>query len=110
MECGRQAEQAGHATLWVTATRSASALPFGALAPLLPAVTGWDAGAADAQADLLRRATGALVETAAGRRVLPRVDHAPLLGDAPGTPGHRPGVARAALPPLSRPAGAPGPD
>ena len=55
LECLRLAEAAGLATARVTATRAAAALPFGALAPLLPASHHGETGGVDDRADLLRR-------------------------------------------------------
>jgi DNA-binding CsgD family transcriptional regulator len=76
------------ATARVTATRSASGLPFGALAPLLPAAQS-EAGAVDDKADLLRRSAAALVERAAGRRLVLFIDDAHLLDDASATLVHQ---------------------
>ncbi len=88
LECLKLAEAAGVSTARVTATRSASRLPFGALAPLLPAVQS-EAGAVDDKADLLRRSAASLVERASGRRLVLFVDDAHLLDDASATLVHQ---------------------
>lgn len=88
LECLKLAERAGVTTARVTATRSASRLPFGALAPLLPA-TQIEAGAVDDKADLLRRSAASLVDRAAGHRLVLFVDDAHLLDDASATLVHQ---------------------
>jgi DNA-binding CsgD family transcriptional regulator len=77
-ECLAEVERAGLRTVRVAATRAAAALPFGALAPLLPAI---DGGSSD-RADFLRRCCAALQERAAGQRLVLLVDDAHLLDDA----------------------------
>ena len=77
-ECLAEVERAGLTTARAAATRAATGLPFGALAPLLPAI---DRGAAD-QAEFLRRCCSALRERAAGGRLVLLVDDAHLLDDA----------------------------
>ena len=87
VECLRQAERMGLATAEVCASRAAAGLPFGAVAPLLPA-GGWpEAGPGGGldRADLLGRFAGALSERAAGRRLVLLVDDAHLLDDASAT-------------------------
>jgi len=74
----RRGGTAGLRTARVAATRAAAALPFGALAPLLPAI---DGGSSD-RADFLRRCCAALLERAAGQRLVLFVDDAQLLDDA----------------------------
>jgi DNA-binding CsgD family transcriptional regulator len=86
LELGRRA---GLATARVTATRAAAGLPFGALAPLLPALHHPEPGAVDARADFLRRSAAALVERAGGRRLVLLVDDAHLLDDASATLAHQ---------------------
>ena len=81
----RLAEAAGMATARITATRAASSLPFGALAPLLPAAHHGETGGVDDRADLLRRSAAALVDRAEGRRLALLVDDAHLLDDASAT-------------------------
>jgi len=80
-EALREAEDAGYATAWATATVSARAIPFGALAHLLPAPEGGDAG----PLDVLRRARKALFEQAGGRPLAIGIDDAHLLDDASAT-------------------------
>lgn len=85
LETLRLAEAAGMATARVTATRAAASLPFGALAPLLPAAHHGETGGVDDRADLLRRSAAALIERAEGRRLALLVDDAHLLDDASAT-------------------------
>jgi DNA-binding NarL/FixJ family response regulator len=69
------AQARGLATRWAVATQAASAIPFGALAQLLP-----DGGEhAPNQAQLLRRAGSALQTQAGSRRLVLGVDDAHLL-------------------------------
>jgi replication-associated recombination protein RarA len=89
LECLRLAESAGLATASVSATRAAAALPFGALAPLLPAGHHGETGGVDDRTDLLRRSVAALVERAKGRRLALLVDDAHLLDDASATLIHQ---------------------
>lgn len=88
-EALKLAEQAGLATARVTATRAAAGLPFGALAPLLPAVEHRGAGTPDDRTELLRRSTAALLEQAAGRHLIVLVDDAHLLDEASATLVHQ---------------------
>jgi DNA-binding CsgD family transcriptional regulator len=83
VECLAQAERSGLATARTTATRAASALTFGAVAPLLPA--GETAPGTADRAELLRRFAAALAERAGGRRLVYLVDDAHLLDDASAT-------------------------
>jgi DNA-binding CsgD family transcriptional regulator len=83
------AERAGLATARVTATRSAAAVPFGALAPVLPPVLPGDGAMVDHRADLLRRSVDVLVERAGGRHLVLFVDDAHLLDDASATLVHQ---------------------
>src|SRR5256885_4894812 len=85
----RLAEAAGMVGVRVTATRAAAALPFGALAPLLPAAHHRETGGVDDRADLLRRSAAALIERAEGRRLALLVDDAHLLDDASATLIHQ---------------------
>src|SRR5438128_1740285 len=80
-ECLRLAESAGCPTAHVTATRAAASLPFGALAPMLPASDHGEVGVVDDRSDLLRRLAAALVDRAGGRRFVFLVDDAHLLDD-----------------------------
>lgn len=83
----RVAEELGFAVAHATATSSASLLPFGALAPLLPRDVRVE-GAVDDPAWLLRRWAAALVEAAGSRRLVVSVDDAHLLDDASATLVH----------------------
>jgi DNA-binding CsgD family transcriptional regulator len=96
LECLHAAEDAGFATARVHATRAAAAIPFGALAPLLPAFHHEEAGAVDDRADLLRRSAAALVERTGGRRLVLFIDDAHLLDDASATLIHQLAVTGAA--------------
>ena len=82
----REAERRGLPTAQVCATRAAAQLPFGAVAPLLPAA-GWPEAtpAGLERAELLRRFAAALSERGAGRRLVLLVDDAHLLDDASAT-------------------------
>ncbi len=85
VECLKMAEQAGLAVARVMATRATGSLPFGALAPLLPAD---DHGPGDDTGDpvaLFRSSAAALLERAAGRRLFLLVDDAHMLDDASAT-------------------------
>ncbi|MGH9156436.1 MAG: AAA family ATPase, partial [Acidimicrobiales bacterium] len=93
----RLVERAGLATARVTGSRAAAGIPFGALAPLLPAVHHGESGAVDDRADLLRRSAVALVERAGGRRLVLLVDDAHLLDDASATLVHQVAATRAAM-------------
>jgi len=97
VECLQLAERAGLATARVTASRAAAGIPFGALAPLLPAVHHEDSGAVDDRADLLRRSAAALVERAGGRRLVLLVDDGHLLDDASATLVHQLAATGSAL-------------
>ena len=77
-EAIRLGDASGFATERVVASRAASAIPFGALAPLLPSGV-----AAMAQGlNALRQATIALTERAAGKPLMLLVDDAHTLDDA----------------------------
>jgi DNA-binding CsgD family transcriptional regulator len=89
LECLGLAESAGLVTARVTATRAAASLPFGALAPLLPARHHGETGGVDDRADLLRRSATALVERAGDKRLVLLVDDAHLLDDASATLVHQ---------------------
>ena len=64
-------------TKWVGATRSAAAVPLGAMAPMLGAL-----GGARSRQDLLRRASDAIAADHHGRKFALVVDDAHLLDDA----------------------------
>src|SRR3981189_3741748 len=89
LESLRRAESAGLAAARVAATRAASTLPFGALAPLLPATHHGETGGVDDRADLLRRSAAALIERAGDRRLALLVDDVHLLDDASATLIHQ---------------------
>src|SRR4051794_2152477 len=74
LELSRAAQSRGCAVEWVRATRSAASVPLGAFAPLLRAQ--------GAGAELLAGARQALVERAAGRRLVLCVDDGQLLDHA----------------------------
>jgi len=76
-----RAEERGLATLRVTATRTAAALPLGALAALLPAAHHGETGGVDDRADLLRRSAAALMDRAGGQRLVLLVDDVQFLDD-----------------------------
>jgi DNA-binding CsgD family transcriptional regulator len=73
-EAVEDARRSRYATAWAGATGSASAIPFGALAQLLPVGLG-----GGRSADVLRRARDALVEAAGGGRLVLAIDDAHLL-------------------------------
>jgi DNA-binding CsgD family transcriptional regulator len=70
-----RAQARGLAVRWAVATQAASAIPFGALAQLLPDLGERAAG----QTQLLRWAAAALQEAAAARRLILGIDDAHLL-------------------------------
>ncbi len=109
-ECLALAERSGSATAWVTATRSAAGLPFGAIAPLLPAPPSGDEGPAENRTDLLRRSAAALADAARGRPLTLVVDDAHLLDDASATLVYQLAVNRTAFVLLTVRAGEPAPD
>jgi len=110
VECLRGAHRAGCATATVLATRSATALPFGALAPLLPSARQDGAAPSEDRTELLHRCTQALVERAAGRRLVLFVDDAHLLDDASATLIHQVAASRAAFVLATVRTGEPAPD
>ena len=69
----------------VTASRAASSIPFGALAPLLPV----DDLLADSVVGLVQRAAKTIAELGAGRPVVLGIDDAHLLDDASATLVHQ---------------------
>ena len=74
----RLGDRSGFATARIVASRAASTIPFGALAPLLPSgVTAMAQGL-----NALRQATMALTERAAGKPLMLLVDDAHALDDA----------------------------
>jgi DNA-binding CsgD family transcriptional regulator len=88
-ECLRLAERMGLPTACVVATRSAAALPFGALAPLLPGISPGEANQPEEPVDLVRRCSQALAQRAAGRRLVLLVDDCHLLDPASATLIHQ---------------------
>ena len=103
-EAASLAEAAGSAVSWVRATRSARSIPLGAFAALLPA------GEPVAGVELLARARGALVERAAGRRLVLCVDDGQLLDDASAALVHQLAAAGEAFAVVSVRRDEPGPD
>ncbi len=89
------AEQAGRPTARATASRAASCLPFGAVAPLLRD-SGYGSAVVGDDDDLLRRFATALAPPAGGRLVL-LVDDAHLLDDASASLIHHLAVAGSTL-------------
>ncbi|HVE26232.1 MAG TPA: AAA family ATPase, partial [Sporichthya sp.] len=79
-EARELAERAGRVTLWVTGTHSAARTPLGAFASLLPGLESPSA-VTDTVQDLVRRSARALVERAAGKRLVLFVDDAQLLDE-----------------------------
>lgn len=96
-ECLREAERGGLATARVSATRSSTGLPFGALASLLPADHHGEGTGVDDRADLLHRYAAVLMERAGGRRLVLFVDDSHLLDDASATLIHLVVTTRAAF-------------
>jgi DNA-binding CsgD family transcriptional regulator len=92
----RLAEEQGCATARVTATRAGAHLPFGAVAPFLPAIDGGRAGEVDDRVDLLRRSAAALLQRAGTRRLIVFVDDAQYLDDASATLIHQLAATEAA--------------
>ena len=84
-EVASRATGAGAFVARVTATRSASSIPFGALAPLLPI----DDLLADSIVGLLRRASTSIAKMGDGQPVVLAVDDAQLLDDASATLVHQ---------------------
>src|SRR3954447_21570588 len=76
-ECLRLGDESGFATARIVASRSASSIPFGALAPLLPPGT----LALEQGLNALRQATMALTDLAGGRPLMLLVDNAHALDD-----------------------------
>jgi DNA-binding CsgD family transcriptional regulator len=85
-ECLRAAAARGLTTARVTATQAARAIPFGAVAPLLPTEP---PGGVEDRAGYLRRAADALVARATRGRLVLLVDDAHLLDDASATLVHQ---------------------
>jgi DNA-binding CsgD family transcriptional regulator len=84
-EIARRAEPRGCEVAWVRATGSAASVPLGAFAQLLSAA---DVRVSES-VELLTRARRALVERAAGRRLVLCVDDGQLLDDASATLVHQ---------------------
>ncbi|MGW5106113.1 AAA family ATPase [Nocardia sp. NPDC004123] len=111
-ECLQIAEKKGFAVAVATATRSASQLPFGAMAPLLVGRDGAESGLAPTsdRAAMLRRAAATLLRNAGGRPLLLFVDDAHLLDDGSATLVHQIAASRAAVVLLTVVSGADTPD
>jgi DNA-binding CsgD family transcriptional regulator len=104
------AARAGLATARVTATRASSSIPFGALAPVLPAAEHAAPGAVDDRADLLRRYAAALVREVGDRRLVLLVDDAHHLDDMSATLVHQLAEAREIVALVTVRTGEPAPD
>jgi DNA-binding CsgD family transcriptional regulator len=87
-ECLRIADRSGFAVMHVTATKSASGLPLGAVAALLPTIEPSDAITTNS-GGLLHRCAAAIVEQAGNRRLFLLVDDAHQLDDASATLIHQ---------------------
>ena len=99
--CLELAGRAGFGTLHITATQAAAALPFGALATLLPtpdvrdgvgphgALHAGGPGGIDDRADMIRRSAAALLEKAGTQRLVILVDDVHLLDDVSATLIHQ---------------------
>lgn len=96
-ECLAWARSSAFETAHVTATRSASAVPLGAMAPLLPVLTQGANPSVDNLPDLLRRSVSALLERASGGRLFLVVDDAHLLDVASATLLHQLAGSRSAF-------------
>jgi hypothetical protein len=88
-ECARLADGMAALTIKVSATRSSTAIPFGAVASLLPAEHHPESPVSDDSGRLIRSVIGDLLRQAAGRRLVLVVDDAHLLDDASATLLHR---------------------
>lgn len=104
--CLAAADRAGLATVRVHGSQAARALPFGALAPLLPG----SIGPSVEPADMLRRSHEAIVAHGEGRRLALLVDDAHLLDDASATLVHQLAASRSVFLILTVRAQAPAPD
>ena len=109
LECLRLAERMGLPTARIVATRSAAALPFGALAPLLPGLAVGEAGL-DESVDLVRRCSDALAERAGGRRLVLFVDDCHLLDPASAAVIHQLAAGERAFVLATMRSGEPAPD
>jgi hypothetical protein len=89
VEVAEAAARAGLATAAVTGTRAASEIPFGAVAGLLPAFDGQQAGAVDDRADRINRCVSALASHGGERTLLLLVDDVQLLDTASATVLHQ---------------------
>jgi DNA-binding CsgD family transcriptional regulator len=96
-ECLAWARASAFETAHVTATRSASAVPLGAMAPLLPVLHQGANPSVDNLPDLLRRSVSALLERASGGRLFLVVDDAHLLDAASATLLHQLAGSRSAF-------------
>jgi DNA-binding CsgD family transcriptional regulator len=105
-ECLARAERQGRLTAQVKASQAASALPFGALAPLLPGSTAPSAE----PADMLWRARDALVALGDGKPLVLLVDDAHLLDNASATLVHQMATTRSAFVILTVRSESPAPD
>jgi DNA-binding CsgD family transcriptional regulator len=93
--CLQLAQKDGVATAHVTGTRAAADVPFGAVAPLLPAATRRATG--DDRLELLRSAVAALAQRDEERRLVLLVDDAHLLDEGSATLVHQVATTGAAV-------------
>lgn len=91
------AERSGFATLVVAGSRAAATIPLGVFAPLLPSRHHGESPGVDDRTDLLRRSAAALLEAAAGRRLVLLVDNGHFLDDVSATLIHHLAVTNAAF-------------
>jgi DNA-binding NarL/FixJ family response regulator len=87
--CLHLAEERGMSLARTTATRASQAMPFGALASILPPDLGVDGLSREDHPELLRRYGRAVVEAAAGRPLVVFVDDAHLLDNGSATLVHQ---------------------
>jgi DNA-binding CsgD family transcriptional regulator len=88
-ELAAMLEAEGVAVLRATATSSSTALPLGALGPLLSGLRHDEPGDSMDRSALLRRCADALVQVAGGRRLVLSIDDAHLLDDTSATLLHQ---------------------
>lgn len=89
LECLEAGKRGRFTTLKVTASQAAAAIPFGALAPLLPAQHDDLAWTTASPVLLLRRSVAKIREQAEGKRLVLFVDDAHLLDEASATVVHQ---------------------
>lgn len=109
-EFQRLAEQAGHWTLWISATRSAAGIPFGALSSALPSLPSDARRTSTDRSEFLRRSIAVLLERAESRPLAIVVDDAHLLDESSAMLIHQLVVARSAAALVTVRAGEPAPE